>query len=62
MPEPPALERTWRPSWPCPVSQVLGSLRRGAGDPTYLRDPDGTVWKGCTEETASSVSIRAIGG
>jgi GTP 3',8-cyclase len=24
--------------------------------------PDGTVWKGCTEETASSVSMRAIGG
>jgi cyclic pyranopterin phosphate synthase len=24
--------------------------------------PDGEVWKGCTEETAKSVSIRAIGG
>jgi cyclic pyranopterin phosphate synthase len=24
--------------------------------------PDGTVWKGCTEETASHVSMRAIGG
>lgn len=24
--------------------------------------PDGEVWKGCTEETAASVSIRAIGG
>jgi cyclic pyranopterin phosphate synthase len=24
--------------------------------------PDGDVWKGCTEETAASVSIRAIGG
>jgi cyclic pyranopterin phosphate synthase len=24
--------------------------------------PDGTVWKGCTEETAASVSMRAIGG
>jgi cyclic pyranopterin phosphate synthase len=24
--------------------------------------PDGTVWKGCTEDTAASVSIRAIGG
>jgi cyclic pyranopterin phosphate synthase len=24
--------------------------------------PDGEVWKGCTEETASHVSIRAIGG
>jgi cyclic pyranopterin phosphate synthase len=24
--------------------------------------PDGAVWKGCTEETASHVSIRSIGG
>ncbi len=24
--------------------------------------PDGEVWKGCTEETAKSISIRAIGG
>jgi cyclic pyranopterin phosphate synthase len=24
--------------------------------------PDGTIWKGCTEETAASVSMRAIGG
>jgi cyclic pyranopterin phosphate synthase len=24
--------------------------------------PDGDVWKGCTEETAAKVSIRAIGG
>jgi cyclic pyranopterin phosphate synthase len=24
--------------------------------------PDGDVWKGCTEETAASVSMRAIGG
>ncbi len=40
------LERTWRPSWPCPVRSVLGSLRRGPGDPTYVTDPDGTIWKG----------------
>jgi cyclic pyranopterin phosphate synthase len=24
--------------------------------------PDGTVWKGCTEDTAANVSMRAIGG
>ena len=39
-------ERVWRPRWPVPVGAVLGSLRRGAGDPTYRSDPDGTVWKG----------------
>ena len=42
-----------------------------AGDPSSIVDviqkawqlkPDGTVWKGCTEETAAKVSMRAIGG
>lgn len=28
----------------------------------WAKKPDGTVWKGCTEETAKKVSIRAIGG
>ena len=28
----------------------------------WAEKPDGDVWKGCTEETAESVSIRAIGG
>ena len=39
------MERTWRPDWPCPVPRVLGGLRRGAGDPTYLTDAHRTVWK-----------------
>jgi cyclic pyranopterin phosphate synthase len=24
--------------------------------------PDGATWKGCTEESAANVSMRAIGG
>lgn len=28
----------------------------------WLMKPDGKVWKGCTEETAAHVSMRAIGG
>jgi GTP 3',8-cyclase len=28
----------------------------------WEKKPDGTVWKGCTEETAAHVSMRAIGG
>jgi cyclic pyranopterin phosphate synthase len=28
----------------------------------WLQKPDGEVWKGCTEETAAHVSMRAIGG
>jgi 3-methyladenine DNA glycosylase/8-oxoguanine DNA glycosylase len=34
--------RVWRPGWPCPVGQVLGVHRRGAGDPTYRVLPDGS--------------------
>jgi cyclic pyranopterin phosphate synthase len=42
-----------------------------AGDPeaiarrvrdAWAKKPDGTTWKGCTEETAAKVSMRAIGG
>jgi 3-methyladenine DNA glycosylase/8-oxoguanine DNA glycosylase len=38
-------ERRWRPEWPCPVDQILGAARRGAGDPTY-RVEDGRHWRG----------------
>ncbi|WP_437491180.1 GTP 3',8-cyclase MoaA [Sorangium sp. So ce1014] len=50
---------------------VDASREAMAGDPAAIRrrldeawrlKPDGKVWKGCTEETASTVSIRAIGG
>ena len=39
------VERTWRPSWPCPVGQVLGPLRHGSGDPTFHHE-SGTIWRG----------------
>jgi cyclic pyranopterin phosphate synthase len=28
----------------------------------WEKKPDGLVWKGCTEETARDVSMRAVGG
>lgn len=40
-----ALERTWLPAWPCPVGQILGAARRGAGDPTYVVE-GGSHWRG----------------
>jgi 3-methyladenine DNA glycosylase/8-oxoguanine DNA glycosylase len=40
------LVRTWRPGRPCPVADLLGPLRRGAGDPTYHRDGAGDHWLG----------------
>ncbi len=59
--EDPRLERTWRPGWPCPVSSILLSLRRGAGDPTLVVDPDGTVWKGWrTPEGLTTLAVRPL--
>jgi GTP 3',8-cyclase len=37
------------------------SIVQAVEDAWHLK-PDGTVWKGCTEETAARVSMRAIGG
>ena len=39
------LTRTWRPSWPCSVAQVLRPQRRGAGDPTQREDDAGRHWR-----------------
>jgi 3-methyladenine DNA glycosylase/8-oxoguanine DNA glycosylase len=42
------------------VGQVLRILRRGAGDPTYRTDPDGTVWRGTrTPEGTATLRLRA---
>ncbi|MFN8156037.1 MAG: hypothetical protein U0R68_01355 [Candidatus Nanopelagicales bacterium] len=41
----PALERTWRPSWPVSLGATLGSLARGASDPAYRRTPDRALWR-----------------
>ncbi len=35
------LERAWEPDWPCPVGPILGTHRRGVGDPTYRVGADG---------------------
>lgn len=37
--------RDWRPSWPVSLGATLGSLRRGAGDPTYHRDSQRGLWR-----------------
>jgi 3-methyladenine DNA glycosylase/8-oxoguanine DNA glycosylase len=54
-------ERTWRPDWPCPVPRVLGGLRRGPGDPTYLTDARRTIWKTFrTPEGPTTLAIRPL--
>jgi cyclic pyranopterin phosphate synthase len=58
---------------PCLATEdgVAGEAAARSGDPGAVADavrrawamkPDGEVFKGCTEESASRVSIRAIGG
>ena len=37
--------RVWRPEWPCAPYDILRALRRGAGDPSFRRDSDGTLWR-----------------
>jgi cyclic pyranopterin phosphate synthase len=39
----------------------VGGIVEAIGEAWSLK-PDGETWKGCTEETAAGVSIRAIGG
>jgi 3-methyladenine DNA glycosylase/8-oxoguanine DNA glycosylase len=41
----PGHRRVWRPAWPVDVHLVLASVQRGAADPAYRREPDGTVWR-----------------
>ncbi|MFE2916508.1 DNA-3-methyladenine glycosylase family protein [Kitasatospora indigofera] len=37
--------RTWRPGFPLDLRAVLGTLRRGAGDPATRIGPDGAFWR-----------------
>jgi GTP 3',8-cyclase len=39
----------------------VGGLVRAIGEAWALK-PDGSTWKGCTEDSAAEVSMRAIGG
>ncbi len=51
--------REWRPGWPCDPFDILRSLRRGAGDPTFQRDADGSVWRTSqTPEGSVTLHIR----
>ena len=53
-------QRVWTPAWPCAVGPTLSILRRGAGDPTYRTDPDGSVWRGSrTPQGPGTLRLRA---
>ena len=49
--------REWRPGWPCDPIDILRSLRRGAGDPTFQRDADGL----CVAVGAHASELEGIG-
>ncbi len=51
---------SWRPAWPCDPFEVLRPIRRGAGDPAFQRDLDGTLWRATlTPEGPATLRIRA---
>jgi 3-methyladenine DNA glycosylase/8-oxoguanine DNA glycosylase len=52
--------RCWRPPFELDVPVVLGQLRRGNGDPTFLGTDDGTYWlAGNTPEGTGTLAVRA---
>jgi 3-methyladenine DNA glycosylase/8-oxoguanine DNA glycosylase len=42
---PDALSRVWAPGRPVDLGATLGPLRRGGGDPTFMTEPLGAVWR-----------------
>jgi len=53
----PGHRRVWRPARPVDVHQILAALQRGTADPTYRREPDGTVWR-ATRTPGGPVLLR----
>ena len=57
--EPEPWSACWRPDWPCPVPRrSWARLRRGAGDPTYRTDADGTIWKALRAPREGPATLR----
>lgn len=55
--------RLWRPDWPCEPFDILRSVRRGASDPAFQVDADGTVWRAVgTPQGATTLRIQARPG
>lgn len=50
--------RVWSPGWPLDLAATWGTLRRGAGDPTW-RAADGVLWRGIrTPEGPATLRVR----
>lgn len=51
----------WQPDGPVDIAALLGSLSRGASDPTQRRTPDGAVWRACaTPDGPGTVRVRLV--
>ncbi len=56
-------ERAWVPGHPLDLHGTVGALRRGAGDPTYSRTPDGALWRAVqTPDGPGTVRLQERGG
>lgn len=55
------LERAWRPAGALDLSRTLSPQRRGTGDPTYRRSPDGALWRTArTPDGPGTLRLSAI--
>ena len=55
--------RLWTPGRPLDVLAVIGVVRRGGGDPTFRRDPDGTIWRGIrTPQGPATLRLGPVSG
>jgi 3-methyladenine DNA glycosylase/8-oxoguanine DNA glycosylase len=58
----PVAERLWEPDFPLDIAMLLGPLRRGAGDPTYRREPTGATWLAAnTSAGVGTLCVRRAG-
>lgn len=55
----PDLALDWRAPHETDVAQTLGVLRRGPGDPTFMRTPDGAIWR-TTLTDAGAATLRVL--
>jgi 3-methyladenine DNA glycosylase/8-oxoguanine DNA glycosylase len=55
--------RLWTPARSTGVLAVVDDLRRGGGDPTFHRDPGGTIWRGIrTPQGPSTLCLGLLAG
>ncbi len=50
-------EREWVPGFPLDLAGALAPLRRGRGDPTWLRDAGGPIWRASTTPDGPATAL-----